>query len=161
MLVLCLFLFTGVFQGNRLIVVITKFDLQSDSANLFYTEEEITEEHVKKQTCQFVQEACAGVDISPDDVLPVSGRWAYWARMLANTGPHELTHYRCHAAVKRCLYDVPNSTCGQGEDPNMSLDKLGDDELSAKLEEASGIAALEERYFIYLDAETKQVLAYT
>ena len=37
----------------------------------------------------------------------------------------------------------------------MSLDKLGDEELSAKLEEASGIAALEARYFKYLDAETK------
>lgn len=57
--------------------------------------------------------------------------------------------------MKKCLHEVPNSTCGQGEDPNMSLDKLGDEELSAKLEEASGIAALEARYFKYLDAETK------
>ena len=141
---------TGVFQGNRLIIVITQFDQVSGSAELSDTDEEITEETVKKQTCQFVHKACPGVKFSPDDVLLVSGRWAYHARMLAATPPHgptQCAHDGFQARVKRLLRDVPNSTCGQGEDPNVSFDKLGDAELSAKLEEASGIATLEARYF--------------
>ena len=141
---------TGVFQGNRLIIVITQFDQVSGSAELSDTDEEITEEGVKKQTCQFVHKACPGVKFSPDDVLLVSGRWAYHARMLAVTPPHgptQCAHDKCQGIVKRLLRDVPNSTCGQGEYPTVSFDKLGGDELSAKLEEASGIATLEARYF--------------
>ena len=138
-----MFFLTGVFRDNRVIIVITKFDLVNQS----FDEDEVTEGKVKEQTCQFVAKACPGATILPDDVLPVSGRWAYNARMLANTGPEEPNHNRCQTAVKNCLRHVPNATCGQGEDPNMSLDKLGDDVLSAKLEEASGIIALEERYF--------------
>ena len=141
-----MFLFTGVFQGNRLVIVITKFDQQSGSAYLSGTGEEITEEQVKKQTCQFVREACTGVDISPDDVLPVSGRWAYNARMLANTPPHEPNHHKCQTSVKICLLAIRDQACGEGEDLNTSLDELPDHKLIAKLEEASGIATLEARY---------------
>lgn len=140
-----MFFLTGVFCDNRVIIVITKFDLVNQSSDP--DEDEVTEEKVKEETCQFVSKACAGVDISPDDVLPVSGRWAYNARMLANTGPEEPNHHKFQTIVKSCLGDVPNATRGQGEDPNMSLDKLGDDVLSTKLEEASGIITLEERYF--------------
>ena len=128
-----------------MIIVITKFDEVNRSSDP--DEDEVTEEKVKEEACQFVCEACPGAAISPGDVLPVSGWWAYNARMLANTGPQVSTHNRCLVAVKKCLHEVPNSTCGQGEDPNMSLDRLGDDELSAKLEEASGIVTLEARYF--------------
>ena len=139
------------FKGSRLIIVVTKFDQAIESAKRSDPPEEMTEEKVKKQVFQFVHRAC-GVEFSNDDVLVVSGWWAYNARMLDMTppygdGPSQLTHKRYQDAVKRCLHDVPNATCGQGEDPNMSLDKLGDDELSAKLEKASGIVTLEERYF--------------
>ena len=140
----CFFL-TGVFHDNRVIIVVTKFDEVNRSSDP--DEDEVTEEKVKEEACQFVCEACPGAAISPGDVLPVSGWWAYNARMLANTGPQVPTHNRCLVAVKKCLHEVPNSTCGQGEDPNMSLDKLGYDELCAKLEEASGIVTLEARYF--------------
>ena len=139
-------LFTGVSKGTRLIIVVTKFDQAIQSAEDFDLYEEITEEKVKKQVCQLVHKTC-GVEFSNDDVLVVSGIWAYNARMLANTGPEVPTHDRYQKSVKNCLCDVPNATCGQGEDPCMSLDKVGDDVLSAKLEEASGIITLEERYF--------------
>ena len=139
-------LFTGVSKDNRLIIVVTKFDKVISSSKECDPPEEMTEEIVKKQVCQFVHRAC-GVEFSNDDVLVVSGQWAYIARMLAMTPPYKASHLRCQDAVKRCLRDVPNATCGQGEDPNMSLDKLGDDVLCAKLEEASGIITLEERYF--------------
>ena len=143
-------MFTGAFKGNRLIIVVTKFDLVSQSAKDSDTCEEMTEEKVKKQVCQFVHKAC-GVEFSNDDVLVVSGKWAYNARMLAMTPEHgpaptQSAYKKYQANVKKYLRDVPNATCGQGEHPNMSLDKLGDDELSAKLEEASGIITLEERY---------------
>ena len=61
-------MFIGAFKGNRLIVVVTKFDLVSQSAKDSDTCEEMTEEKVKKQVCQFVHKAC-GVELSNDDVL--------------------------------------------------------------------------------------------
>ena len=136
-----LFLFTDVFQGNRLIVVITKFDEQ-----LADTDEEITEGEVKDETCQFVHEACAGVELSPNNVLPVSGKWAYNARMLAMTAPQKPTHYKYRDMVKKCLQNLSNQACGEGEKLSKILDELPGDELSAKLEEASGITTLEARY---------------
>ena len=137
--VIACILFTGVFQGSRLIIVVTKFDCINEHSD---TDDEITDEHVKEQTCQIIRKACPGAKISHDDVLLVSGWWAYNARMLANTGPQLPTHYDRQAAVKKCLHDVSNLTCGQGENP----DKLTDKELSDKLEEASGIGTLEARY---------------
>ena len=144
-------MFTGVFKGNRLIIVVTKFDLALNLAKDADPPEEMTEEKVKKKVYQFVHKNC-GVEFSSDDVLVVSGSWAYNARMLDMTppygdGPTQQAHQKYLNAVKKCLRDVPNATCGQGEDPNMSLDKLGDDELSAELEKASGIITLEARYF--------------
>ena len=156
----CTIYVTGVFQSNRLIIVITQYDQVSGSSELSDTDEEITEEGVKKQTCQFVHKACPGVKFSPDDVLLVSGRWAYHARMLAVTPPHGPTqraNEKFQATVKRLLRDVPNTTCGQGEDPTVSFDKLGGDELSAKLEEASGIATLEARYFKFHTSKTNDL----
>lgn len=148
-------MFTGVFQDNRLIVVITKFDEQ-----LADTDEEITEGEVKEETCQFVQKACPGATISPNDVLPVSGRWAYYARMLAMTGRQEPTHQRYYNEVMRCLHNVRGQPCGEGEKLNTSLDPLTDDELSAKLEEASRITTLEARYSqaYYRERESECVL---
>ena len=139
-------LLTGLYKGISLIVVITQIDRVIESAGYFDTDEEITVEQVKKQTCQFLREVCPTVVISHDDVLVVSGRWAYLARMLANTYPHESTHSSCRLAVIRCL----NSARNIDESPNMSLNLLPDNELSAKLEAASGIAALEQRYPMFM-----------
>ena len=127
--------------------MVTKFDRTSKEARLSDPPEEMTEEKVKKQVCKFIHKAC-GVEFSNDDVLVVTGIWAYYARMLATIppyGPTQLAYTKCYENMKRCLHDVPNATCGQGEDPNVSLDILGGDELSAKLEKASGIVTLEER----------------
>ena len=145
-IVVALWIFIGVFEGNRLIIVITKFDQQSESAELSDTEEEITQEDAKEQTYQFVREICPSANISHDDVLPVSGRWAYHARLLASSCPHHALHGRYQENVKKCLRVVPNPTCGQGEDLNTSLDEFEDNELSTKLEKVSGITVLEERY---------------
>ena len=109
-------------------------------------DEEITKEYVKRKTCQFVHEICPSAEISHEDVLPVSGRWAYYARMLAISDASLFSHARYYDNVRKSLREVPNPTCGLEDDPYTCLDKLGDDVLSAKLEDASGITTLEERY---------------
>ena len=141
---------TGVFEDNRLIIVITKFDLVHVSQSEDYNEEEttekiteeITEEKVKAATCLYVSKACQGARISPANVIPVSGRWAFHARMLAVNRKHESSRRKCRQNVERCLAEVPSPTCGQEERPSTRLE---DKELSAKLEIASGIANLEVR----------------
>ena len=143
---------TGVFEDNRLIIVVTKFDQVRESESEDYTEEdstgeEITEERVKAATCEFVSKVCQGAKISPDNVIPLSGRWAYHARMLANCHPHEPAYRTYRRNVEKSLGEVPNATCGQEENPSQSFVNLEDHELSAKLEKASGIAMLETRYF--------------
>ena len=149
-IIVALWIFIGVFEGNRLIIVITKFDQQSESAELSDTEEEITQEVAKEQTCQFVREIYPSAKISHDDVLPVSGRWAYHARMLASSRPHHALHSRYQDNVKKCLLIAPNPIRGQGEDSHTSLDEFEDNELSTKLENVSGIAVLEERYPVFI-----------
>ena len=156
---LCVAHCTGVFDDNRLIIVITKFDLvrvsQSEDITEEITEdpaEEITEDKVKEATCLSVSKACDGARISPDNVIPVSGRWAYQARMLAKVDPESPNHKKFRQIVVKGL-EVCDLTCGQGEKPSTSLVKLGDHELSTKLEGFSGITNLEARYsLIYISS---------
>ena len=137
-------LFTGVFTDNRLVIVISKYDDALKMSAEF--SDDINEENVKTEACKFVQEACPGAKISPNDVLPVSGRWAYHARMLAITSRNKPGHEKCWELAKKSLDEIPNATSGQGEKPSTSLVNLEDHELSAILEKASGIANLEARY---------------
>lgn len=65
--------------------------------------------------------------------------------MLANCHPHEPAYRTYRKNVEKSLDEVPNATCGQEERPSTSFVKLEDHELSAMLEEASGIAMLEAR----------------
>lgn len=137
---------TGVFEDNRLIIVITKFDLVHVSQSEDYSEEEvteeITEEKAKAATCLYVSKVCQGARISAANVIPVSGRWAFHARMLARNCQHESSRRKCRQNVERCLAEVPSPACGQEERQSTRLE---DNELSAKLEIASGIANLEVR----------------
>ena len=156
---MCVVHCTGVFDDNRLIIVITKFDLVRVSQSRCITEqttpdpaEEITEDKVKEETCLSVSKACDGAKISPDNVIPVSGNWAFHARMLAKLNPQSSKYELVRKIVVRDL-EVCHETCGQGEKPSTSLVRLGDHKLSTKLEEFSGITNVEARYsliiFIY------------
>ena len=141
---------TGVFEDKRLVIVVTKFDQVHESKLEDYTEEdstgdEITEERVKAAACESVSKVCHGAEISPDNVIPVSGKWAYHARMLANCLPHEPAYHTYRKNVEESLDKVPNATCGQEERPSTSFVNLEHHELSAKLEEASRITMLEAR----------------
>ena len=70
----------GVFEDRRLIIVVTKFDRTVDPDD---TDEKITVEKVQEKVCQSVREACPDAKISFDDVVPLSGLWAFQAQMLA------------------------------------------------------------------------------
>ena len=68
----------GVFEDRRLIVVVTQFDRTVEPDD---TDEGITVEKVQEKVCQSVRKACPDVNISVDDVLPLSGLWAYHVTM--------------------------------------------------------------------------------
>ena len=133
----------GVFEDRRLIIVVTQFDRTTEPDS---TDEEITVEKVQEEVCQSVHEACPDAKISFDDVLPLSGVWAYNARMLAMSGQDEPGHSTCREAVVRCLSNYQSSPCGQGESPSSSLSKRSDDQLVKELLGISRITNLEARY---------------
>ena len=130
----------GVFEDRRLIIVVTKFDqiIEPDG-----TGEEITVEQVQEAVCQSVSEACPNVKISVDDVLPLSGMWAYNARMLAISHADEPGYTACRDCVVRILSN--HSPCGQGESPSSYLSKRSDDQLVVQLMDISRLSSLEER----------------
>lgn len=133
----------GVFEDRRLIIVITQFDLMLEPDS---TDEEITVEKVQELVCQSVREACPDAKISFDDVLPLSGVWAYRARMLAKSRPDEPNYSTTREVVVRYLSNYQSSPCGQGESPSLCLSIQNDDHLVEKLLGISRIASLEERY---------------
>jgi len=134
----------GVFEDRRLIVVVTQFDktMEPDGSG-----EEITVKKVQEEVCQSVREACPDVNISCDDVLPLSGLWAYHARMLTCQSD-ELEHRRCRKEVERCLQNYHSLPRGQGESVSSGLTVQKDDELAKTLLDASEFASLEARFVV-------------
>ena len=137
-------LLAGVFEDRRLITVVTQFDRTVEPDGI--DEEEITVEKVQEKVCQSVREACPDVKISVDDVLPLSGLWAYHARMLAMSHPDKPEYSLYRKSVERSLSRYRSLPCGQGESPSACLTKLSDDQLVKALLDSSGFASLEARY---------------
>ena len=134
----------GVFEDRRLIIVVTKFDRTVDPDD---TDEKITVEKVQEKVCLSVREACPDAKISFDDVVPLSGLWAFQAQMLAMSQPDDEDGYRRHRdRVVRSLSQYQPFPCGQGESLGSALAKQSDDQLVQALVDASGLAGLKERY---------------
>ena len=133
----------GVFEDRRLIVVVTQFDRTVEPDD---TDEGITVEKVQEKVCQSVRKACPDVNISVDDVLPLSGLWAYHARMLAMSHPDEREYSKYRRKAEKYLSDYQSFPCGQGENQSTCLRNQSDDELATKLLDISRFASLEERY---------------
>ena len=133
----------GVFEDRRLIIVVTHFDRTAEPDGI---DEGITVEKVQEKVCQSVRKACPDVKISVDDVLPLSGLWAYHARMLAMSHPDKPEYSLYRKSVERSLSHYRSLPCGQGESPSACLTKLSDDQLVKALLDSSGFASLEERY---------------
>ena len=135
-----LFLFAGIFENKRLIIVVTCFDrlLVPDG-----TGEEITAQKVQEHVCQSIKKACPHAKISCDDVLPLFGLWAYHARMLATCHPEEPGYTQCRECVEYCLSQYQSLPRGQGESQSSCLSELSGDELAKQLLDVSGFASLE------------------
>ena len=129
------------FEDERLIIVVTQFDVatQPDDSG-----EDIPAEEVQEDVCQFVSEACPDVKMSRDDVLPLSGLWAYNARMLT-CHPDGRQHSTYRTSVERSLSICPSIPRGEGESRSSFLGAR-DDELAEKLLEFSLLNSLEARY---------------
>jgi len=141
-LLFTIFLCAGILEGRRLIIVVTQFDRTYGPNN---TGEEITVQEVYEKVCQLVSEACPDVKISCDDVLPVSGLWAYNARMLMSH-PDGPEHDNYRRSVEWCLPQCQSLPCGQGQSWSSYFTDKSDDELAKQLLDVSGLASIEERY---------------
>ena len=141
-LLFTIFLCAGILEGRRLIIVVTQFDRTYGPNN---TGEEITVQEVYEKVCQLVSEACPDVKISCDDVLPVSGLWAYNARMLMSH-PDGPEHDNYRRSVEWYLPQCQSLPCGQGQSWSSYFTDKSDDELAKQLLDVSGLASIEERY---------------
>ena len=133
----------GVFEDRRLIIVVTHFDRTAEPDGI---DEGITVEKVQEKVCQSVRKACPDVKISVDDVLPLSGLWAYHARMLAMSHPDEPEYSLYRTSAEKYLSAYQSFPCGQGENQSKCLENQSDDELATKLLDVSQFASLETRY---------------
>ena len=125
-------------------IVVTQFDRTVEPDD---TDEGITVEKVQEKVCQSVRKACPDVNISVDDVLPLSGLWAYHARMLTCQS-EELERQRCRQDVERCLQNYRSLPCGLGKSLSSQLTVQNGDEPAKTLLDASEFASLETRYVV-------------
>ena len=100
------------------------------------------------ETIKFVSEIFKGLchhDITEDQIIPVSGKWALTARMLKKD-PSNDTYLK---DARRALTDYREfQACGQDYRSSSLSDvqQMDAEAIADSLEEASNIAALESRY---------------
>jgi GTPase SAR1 family protein len=130
----------AVSSDRRLIIAVTQHDIsytQSSDAEMSPSE-----------TIQFVSEIFKGLchhDITEDQIIPVSGKWALTARMLKKD-PSNDTYLK---EARRALTDYREfQACGQDHRSSSLSDvqQMDAKAIADALEEASNIAALEFRY---------------
>ena len=141
------FLPAGVHKDKRLTIVLTQLDLavQPDESG-----NQMTAEKVKGKALQFLSEKFPDIQISGDDVLPLSGLWAYNARMLmSHRDEPQYSMYK--KSVEKCLSNCPSLPGGEGESQSSFLARHSDDELARVLLDASQLHTLETRYNNYID----------
>lgn len=122
-------------------IVVTKFDH-------YYSEPEkysqISEEEIKKGVCDSIKSATGSTTFPQQNIVPVSGRVALYARRLRQEGKLPPSPEKF---VKRFLEDYADSIpAGENEGPTNG-EKIPTDPLkqAEALERASGFEMLEER----------------
>ena len=115
-------------------VAVTHFDT-------FYTalleHDKIPVDVIKQKVCSTVQSAIG--EYFPEDlVIPVCSKWAQFARQLRYKPCDE----KLKAAALRCLDDYDEDPRGQAE----CIENLDPVHIADRLEKASGILKIEERY---------------
>lgn len=127
-------------SDDRVVIVVTKVDEMYGSSQILG--DVTTTDEVKDEVCSCFEKA-AKVRISKDNVITLSGMCGLVSREL-------LLSPKCDLKLKKFaafqLSTFPDMKCGQEESGDAMLLELHHGELSKKLETASNIIALEERY---------------
>ena len=120
----------GVFTDRRLLVVVTHFDV---SYTNMMEDQVLSPDVVREQVDEAVKAATEGnVSLMKDDVVLVSGMWAFAARKLLYT--HDNDPKLMHKAREYLMdFGINPSTVTSAQD------------LARQLEEASGITSVEQR----------------
>ena len=120
----------GVFTDRRLLVVVTHFDA---SYTNMIDDQVLSQDEAREEVYKAVQTATKGnVSMTKDDVVLVSGMWAFAARKLLYTCDDDPNLMR---TAREYLMDfgINPSTATSAQD------------LARQLEEASGITSVEQR----------------
>ena len=123
----------GIFKEGRLIIVMNKLDQITSG------------EDIRKKVCEYIQDKvcrCEAKDIPREAVIPVYGKWAFEARMLAGDQSND----RRKETVARILSQRSSQPFGQGEDCGKVLAEKPSEDLAKELEQISNITILERRY---------------
>ena len=122
----------GIFKEGRLIIVMNKLDQITSGEN------------IRERVCKYIQDKvchCEAKDIPREAVIPVYGKWAFEARMLAGDQSNERKE-----TVAQILSQRSSQPCGQGEDHKKVLVEMPSEDLAKELERISSITILERRY---------------
>ena len=145
----CTITHSDAFLNHRLLVAVTKFDQKYGTASMLG--DVATEGEVRSKVCGCIEKAAHGCiekatrfqgRFQLPQVIMLSGLWALQSKeLLSPTCDRQL---RQAAAFQ--LSTWPGLNGGQEENELLNLLKLGEEVLAKKLERASGITDLEQRY---------------
>ena len=137
--------------GGRIVFAVTQYD----SCYTEFDDEEPTLSETKHHVKKGLMSLEPKFDVSLDDIVPVSGKWALLARqLLAN--PQNTTHLK---NSQRCLTRyMERQPHGEGEENiQKQVSDMDAQNIARELERASNISFLEERLVIWLQC----ILLYT
>lgn len=141
--------YVGAIQDGRLMIGISKYDINFDNPEDDTVQEQVTEEHLKYNVIKSVDDAIK-VEVSRNIIIPLCGRWGLAASKLSNSmvgiSGEEIVKKRLQAAQKmleRCPYvDLPG---GQDQSLKDLILKLNANKVVTMLEQASGFGTLKDR----------------
>ena len=120
----------GVFTDRRLLVVVTHFDV---SYTNMMDDQVLSQDEAREEVYKAVKTATKGnISMTKDDVVLVSGMWAFAARKLLYTHDEDPNLMR---TAREYLMDF-------GINPSTATSTQ---DLARQLEEASGITSVEQR----------------
>ena len=110
-------------------------------------------ENIREKVCKFIQDKvchCEAKDIPREAVIPVYGKWAFEARMLARDQSND----QRKKTVAQILSQRSSQPFGQGENHEEVLAKKPSEDLAKELEQISNITILERRYDVAVPTNT-------
>lgn len=120
---------SDIFHEDRLVAVVAKFDRTYEDGG------SVTQEKVTSKIHAQVLSATSGLEIKRSSILPVSGKWAFHARLMES--PNHNNQARFQGITYLAMY--PDAVCGQ-------IESLPTEVIAGQLMGASKIQLLEERF---------------